>query len=130
MRVGSEDVFVAVLLSDAVSVPMGVRPPSSGDDDEPESVEFGIAAVDARLKDADLSFPATKDDVAAELGHKQIPYDVHGNDVALGEMLAEVDTAEFRSRQELLNDLHGPFEEYRRNNSGGVFQQVRSMLPF
>ncbi|SDJ46455.1 hypothetical protein [Natronorubrum texcoconense] len=109
---------------------MGVRPPSGGDDDEPESVEFGIAAVDARLRRSDLSFPATRDDVAAELGHEQVPYDVHGNTVALGEMLDEIPTAEFRSRQELLNQLHEPFEEYRRNNSGGVFQQVRSMLPF
>lgn len=109
---------------------MGVRPPSGGDDDEPESIEFGIAAVDAHLKTADISFPATRDDVAAELGQEQIPYDVHGNDVALGEILAEVDTREFRSRQELLNELHEPFEEYRRNHSGGVFQQVRSMLPF
>ncbi|AEH37001.1 DUF5789 family protein [Halopiger xanaduensis] len=109
---------------------MGVRPPSSGDDDEPESIEFGIAAVDAKLRDSDLSFPATKDDVAAELGHERIPYNVHGDDVALGEMLAEVTTQEFRSRQELLNELHQPFEEYRRQNSGGVFQQVRSMLPF
>ncbi|WP_436344885.1 hypothetical protein [Natronorubrum sp. FCH18a] len=108
---------------------MGVRPPSGGDD-EPESVEFGIAAVDARLRHADLSFPASKDDVAAELGHEQIPYDVHGNTVALGEMLERVPTAEFRSRQELLNQLHEPFEEHRRNNSGGVFQQVRSMFPF
>ncbi|GAB3669293.1 DUF5789 family protein [Halopiger thermotolerans] len=109
---------------------MGVRPPSSGDDDEPESIEFGIAAVDARLRDADLSFPATKDDVAAELGHERIPYNVHGDEVALSEMLAEVNTREFRSRQELLNELHQPFEEHRRQHSGGVFQQVRSMLPF
>ncbi|RKD98040.1 DUF5789 family protein [Halopiger aswanensis] len=109
---------------------MGVRPPSSGDDDEPESIEFGIAAVDAKLRDSDLSFPATKDDVAAELGHERIPYNVHGDDVALGEILAEVNTPEFRSRQELLNELHQPFEEYRRQHSGGVFQQVRSMLPF
>ncbi len=109
---------------------MGVRPPSNGDDDEPESVEFGIAAIDAHLRTADLSFPATKDDVAAELGHEQIPYDVHGNDVALGAMLEEVEMSEFRSRQELLNALHEPFEEYRREHSGGVFQQVRSMLPF
>ncbi|ARS90682.1 hypothetical protein [Natrarchaeobaculum aegyptiacum] len=109
---------------------MGVRPPSNGDDDEPKSVEFGIAAVDARLRDSDLSFPATRDDVAAELGHERIPYDVHGNDVALGEMLDEVDAREFRSRQELLNELHEPFETYRQEHSGGVFQQVRSMLPF
>ncbi|ADD04499.1 uncharacterized protein Nmag_0915 [Natrialba magadii ATCC 43099] len=109
---------------------MGVRPPSSGDDDDPESVEFGIAAVDAHLRTADLSFPATKDDVAAELGHERIPYDVHGNDVALGEMLDEVQAREFRSRQQLLNELHQPFEEYRQEHSGGMFQQVRSMLPF
>ena len=109
---------------------MGVRPPSNNDGDDPESVEFGIAAVDAQLRYADISFPATKDDVAAELGHKQIAYDVHGNTVALGEMLDRVETGEFRSRQELLNELHDPFEEYRENNSGGMFQQMRSMLPF
>ncbi|OLZ40159.1 hypothetical protein A6E15_03820 [Natrinema saccharevitans] len=109
---------------------MGVRPPSSGDDEEPDSIEFGIAAVDARLKDADLRFPATKDDVNAALGHERIPYDVHGNDVALSEMLERVPAQQFDSRQELLNALHEPFEEYRRNRSGGVVAQVRSLLPF
>ena len=109
---------------------MGVRPPSSGDDEKPDSIEFGIAAVDAHLRDADLSFPATKDDVNAELGHERIPYDVHGNDVPLGEMLAEVPADQFASRQELLNALHQPFEEYRRSNSNGVVAQVRSLLPF
>ncbi|WP_254761530.1 hypothetical protein [Natrinema marinum] len=109
---------------------MGVRPPSSGDDEEPDSIEFGIAAVDARLRASDLSFPATKEDVKAELGHERIPYDVHGNDVALVEMLDRVPTTQFDSRQELLNQLHQPFEEYRRNSSSGVVAQVRSLLPF
>ena len=109
---------------------MGVRPPSSGDDEKPDSIEFGIAAVDAHLKDADLAFPATKDDVKAELGHERIPYNVHGNDVPLGEVLDRVPRTRFDSRQELLNELHGPFEEYRRNRSGGVVAQVRSLLPF
>ena len=109
---------------------MGVRPPSNGDDDEPDSIEFGIAAVDATLRDSDLSFPATKGEVASELGRERVPYDVHGNDVVLSKMLENADAEEFRSRQELLNELHGPFEEYRREHSGGVFQQVRSMLPF
>lgn len=109
---------------------MGVRPPSSGGDDEPDSVEFGIAAVDVYLRNGDLSFPATKDEVAAALGHERIPYDAHGNDVALGEMLAETDQERFRSRQELLNALHDPFEEHRQQHSGGVVQQMRSMLPF
>ncbi|MFC6766338.1 hypothetical protein [Natrinema soli] len=109
---------------------MGVRPPSSGDDEEPDSIEFGIAAVDAHLSDSDLSFPATKDDIRAEIGHENVPYDVHGNDVPLNEMLAEVPTDQFDSRQELLNALHQPFEEYRRNNSNGVVAQFRSLLPF
>lgn len=109
---------------------MGVRPPSSGDDETPDSIEFGIAAVDAHLRDADITFPATKDDVKAELGHERIPYDVHGNDVPLHEMLAEVPTEQFDSRQELLNALHQPFEEHRRNRSSGVVAQVRSLLPF
>ncbi|MDS0475649.1 hypothetical protein [Natrinema sp. 1APR25-10V2] len=109
---------------------MGVRPPSSGDDEEPDSIEFGIAAVDAQLRKSDLSFPATKDEVKGELGHERIPYDVHGNTVALGEMLDRVPTARFDSRQELLNQLHQPFEEYRRNRSSGVVAQVRSLLPF
>lgn len=109
---------------------MGVRPPSNDSDDEPDSIEFGIAAVDATLRRSDLTFPATRDDVAAELGHERIPYDVHGSDVALGEILAEVDQDQFRSRQQLLNALHPEFEEYRKAHSGGVVKQVRSMLPF
>lgn len=109
---------------------MGVRPPSNDDNDDPESVDFGIAALDARLRDSELSFPATADDVDAELGHERIPYDVHGNDVALGEVLAETNREQFDSRQQLLNALHEPFEEYRRQHSNGVVQQVRSMLPF
>ena len=109
---------------------MGVRPPTQGDDDEPDSIEFGIAAVDAHLRRVELSFPATDDDVAAALGHERVPYDVHGSDVSLGEILAEVDRERFESRQELLNALHPVFEEYRKNRSGGVVAQVRSLFPF
>ena len=109
---------------------MGVRPPSQGDDDEPDSIEFGIAAVDAHLRRVELSFPATDDDVATALGHERVPYDVHGSDVSLGEILAEVDRERFESRQELLNALHPVFEEYRKNRSGGVVAQVRSLFPF
>ncbi|MFC6716943.1 hypothetical protein ACFQGT_16185 [Natrialbaceae archaeon GCM10025810] len=108
---------------------MGVRPPSN-DDDDPEGIEFGIAAVDARLRRSDLSFPASSDDVAAELGHERVPYEPNGNTVSLGEMLEEVDRNRFESRQELLNALHEPFEEHRRKHSGTVVSQVRSLLPF
>ncbi|KDE58915.1 hypothetical protein EL22_01425 [Halostagnicola sp. A56] len=109
---------------------MGVRPPSNNDDNDPETVEFGIAAVDARLRRSDLSFPATEDDVAAALGHEQIPYDVHGGEVALGVILEDVEQSRFESRQQLLNALHPVFETYRQEHSGGVVQQMRSLLPF
>ena len=109
---------------------MGVRPPSNGDSEEPDSIEFGIAAIDAHLRNGDLSFPASRDEVSAALGGKRIPYDVHGNDVELDEILSEVDRSEFASRQELLNALHPQFEEYRKRHSGGVVAQFRSLLPF
>lgn len=108
---------------------MGVRPPSGGDD-EPESIEFGIAAVDARLRRTDLPFPATDREVAAALGDEEIAYDVHGNTVALREILEDVERDSFEDRQELLNALHPAFERYRKNRGGSVVKQVRSFLPF
>ena len=107
---------------------MGVRPPSSGSDDELDAIEFGIAAVDARLERTDLSFPAAKTDVDAELGDERVPYDVHGNTVSIGDVLERVDRTEFESRDQLLNDLHPHFETYRRK-SGGIVGRIRRLLP-
>ena len=108
---------------------MGVRPPQNNDD-EPESVEFGIAAVDARLKESALSFPATSEEVARALGDRPIPYDIHGNGVALSEALTDTGSETFESRQELMNALHPVFEEYRARRSNGVVARLRAMLPF
>ena len=108
---------------------MGVRPPSNGDS-TPETIEFGIAAVDARLDTADLTFPASKADVESELGDEQIPYDVHGNTVELADILTDVDVEQFESSVELLNELHPHFETYRKQHSRSVVGQVRSLLPF
>ena len=108
---------------------MGVRPPSNSDS-TPESIEFGIAAVDARLDTADLSFPASIDDVEDQLGDEQIPYDVHGNAVQLSDVLDELDTDHFETSVELMNDLHPHFERYRKRQSRSVVGQVRSLLPF
>ena len=107
---------------------MGVRPPSSGSDDEPDAIEFGIAAVDARLERSNLLFPASKTDVDAELGTERVPYDVHGNTVSIGDVLERVDRTEFDSKGQLLNDLHPHFETYRRK-SGGIVDRVRRLLP-
>ena len=108
---------------------MGVRPPDDGGE-EPESIEFGIAALDAHLRRTDLSFPASKGEVDDALGSKTVPYDVYGNTVTLATVLEETDRERFETRQELMNDLHPVFEEYRARHSGGFLAQVRSLLPF
>ena len=109
---------------------MGVRPPTNNDDSEPETIEFGIAAVDARLKEADLSFPASTETVAETLGPRPIPFDASGNTVPIDEAIEETDHDQFDSRQELMNALHPVFETYRSRHTASVFSRVRGMLPF
>lgn len=107
---------------------MAVRPPQQGDD-EPESLEFGIAALDPYLSDADLTFPATSDEIVRALGDPAIPYDASDNTVALSEALAAVGESRFESKREFLDALHPVLEEYRASG-GGLFSQLRALLPF
>lgn len=109
---------------------MGVRPPSEGEDDEPDVVTFGIAALDGRLDDADLTFPATAREVEAALGDIQIPYNASGNSIQLSTALNRTSTREFETRQDLLNALHPVFEERRSAAPSGLLGQLKAMLPF
>ena len=108
---------------------MGVRPPRTDDQDASSSVEFGIAAVDAHLDDADLAFPATDEEVVAALGDPGIPYDPGGRTVDLSTALDRVSRQRFDSRTDLLNALHPVFEEYRTESASGVVEWMRSLLP-
>lgn len=108
---------------------MAARPPTNDVDEEPDVIAFGIAAVDARLDDADdLSFPAGAEDVIRALGDPEIPYDAHGRTVRLSAAIEESDRDRFDSRRELLNTLHPVFERERRT-SGGFVDWIRTMLP-
>ena len=107
---------------------MAVRPPQQGGDD-PDSLEFGIAALTPYLSEADLSFPATTDEIVRALNDPAIPYDASGNSVSLSEALAAVGPSRFDSERELLDALHPVFEEYRASG-GGIFSQLRALLPF
>jgi len=109
---------------------MGVRPPQDGDDTEPETIEFGIAAVDARLREVDLTFPASAEAVERALGDRPIPYDPSGSTVRLSKALAQTDRESFDSRQELLNELHPILEDYRVNRGVSVVGRIRGLLPF
>lgn len=104
---------------------MAARPPTN-DLDEPDAVEFGITALDAHLEDADLSFPATGEDVVAALEDPAVPYEPSGATVALSAVLDRVDAERFDSRQDLLDATHPAFERYRER--GGVVGWLRSLL--
>lgn len=108
---------------------MGVRAPQGDDDEEPETIAFGIAAVDGRLGDADLAFPAEAADVIEAIGGAEVPYDAKGRSMALAEAIEECDRQSFATRQELLNALHPVFEQ-RRGEPAGVVDRMRSLLPF
>jgi hypothetical protein len=109
---------------------MGVQPPA-GDDEvaEETGVDFGIAAVDARLSGSDVTFPATGRAVVRALGDPSIPYAPGGNTVPLSEVVERTETEQFETRQEFLNALHPVFEELRTSRGSGVVGWLRSLIP-
>ncbi|MFC7154825.1 hypothetical protein ACFQPA_05065 [Halomarina halobia] len=109
---------------------MGVRPPTDDNLDEPDTLAFGIAALDERLERADLVFPADAADVRAAVGDEAIPYDASGGTMTVAEALDETSAAHFEHKGELLNALHPVFEERRQRAAPGFLGRLRSLVPF
>lgn len=109
---------------------MGVRPPQQGDDDAPETVAFGIAALDEHLNRRDVNFPTTDAELLKTLDDPAIPYDAKGNEIHLSTVLEDAHAKEFDTRQELLNALHPIFEAKRERANNSIVGQLRSLLPF
>ncbi|WP_255149718.1 hypothetical protein [Halorarius halobius] len=109
---------------------MGVRPPQNDDDEEPEAVSFGIAALDAYLDDADVSYPVRSEELVERLGDPEIPYDASGNGVELSAALDRAHFDQFETEQELLNTLHPVFESYRERGPNDLVGRLRRLLPF
>ena len=109
---------------------MGVRPPQQGRDEEPETIAFGIAAIDGYLDRSDLRFPATREEVLERLGDRDVPYDASGNTVRLSSALEEAPTREFETRQELMNALHAVFENRRERTKSSIVGRLWSLVPF
>jgi hypothetical protein len=108
---------------------MGVRPPAN-DSEEPEPVEFGIVAVDARLDEMNVSFPATGEELTNNYGDVSIPVDPDGHDLTLATAVNRCEQDRFDSEQELLNALHPVFEEERESISNSLLGRLRSLSPF
>lgn len=110
---------------------MGVRPPANDSlDDGPDTVEFGIAALDARVEQMELSFPVTVGDLNAAYGDVRIAVDPAGNKIALREVLNECDKRRFESEEELQEALHPIFERKRERMSNSLFGRLRALVPF
>jgi hypothetical protein len=109
---------------------MGVRPPQQGDDDEPDTVAFGIAALDEHLERGTVHFPTTERELVEALGNPAIPYDAKGNELQLSSALEETPTDRYETRQELMNALHPIFEAKRERANNSIVGQLRSLLPF
>ena len=109
---------------------MGVRPPQQDDDDEPETVAFGIAALDDHLERNDIVFPMGEEELLEALGDPAVPYDAKGNEMRLSTALEELAIARFETRQEFLNTVHPVFEAQRERANNSVLGQLRSLLPF
>ena len=107
---------------------MAARPPSNDTDDEPEIVEFGIAALDARVKEWELSFPVTATDLAETHGDLTVAVDPAGHEMTLRTALVQCDRESFDTRQELLNALHPVFED-KRESGGGILGRLRALIP-
>ena len=109
---------------------MRARPPTDDLDDEPDSIAFGIAALDARLDRSELTFPADSATVRESVGGVAVPYDASGGTMTVGEALDEVPDQEFSTEQALLNALHPVFERAREKNRAGFVGRLRSLVPF
>ncbi len=108
---------------------MGVRPPSD-DTDEPDVIEFGIAALDDDLSEADVQFPTDTATLRREVGHVSVPYNADGATVSLDSLLEDVGRRQFENEQELLNALHPAFERKREAAGRSLIAQLRSLVPF
>jgi len=109
---------------------MGARPPTDDDGSEPTAIEFGIAAMDAKLTGADIDYPATAEEVSEAVGHVDIPYDPAGHSITVSEALTMATLTRFESEQELLNTLHPVFERKRDETTTTILSQLRSLVPF
>jgi hypothetical protein len=106
---------------------MAARPPSNDLDDEPDTVEFGIVALEARIEDRGVSFPISASELDAAHGDLRLAVDPSGTKMSLAAALDRCEQDSFESEQDLLNAMHPVFEEKR--NGSGIIGRLRALVP-
>jgi len=109
---------------------MGVQPPSNDIEEGPDVVEFGIAALAARVEDLEIEYPVEAETLVGRYGDIAVPVDAAGTELSVAEAVRKSDCREFDSEQELLNALHPVFEERREATSRSILAQLRALVPF
>ena len=107
---------------------MAARAPPD-DSSDPDVIEFGIAALAARLDEAGIQYPTTSQQLCAAVDDTAIPVDGAGNTVELAAVLDRLPQDEFATQAELLDMLHPVFEEQRKQSAQSVFGRLRALLP-
>lgn len=102
-----------------------VPPPSDGD--EPETVAFGIPALDDLLRKNEVTFPIAADTLVSTLDDPEIPCDPAGRSIRLSAAIDRADRHRFETRRDLLNALHPVFEDVRASVS--LTGWLRRLLP-
>lgn len=101
----------------------------NGVDDDPETIAFGIAALDSHLTDAEVTFPTDKQTLRETAGHIDVPYNATGNTIQLATALDDTPKQRFENEQELLNELHPVFERRRQEGGNPLLDRIRSVIP-
>lgn len=109
---------------------MGVQPPSDGVAEEPDVVEFGIAALAAELEDREVDYPIDAEAFVDAYGHLSVPVDAAGNEVDLAEAVNRSNRRRFESEGDLLDALHPVFEAEREAISRSLLAQLKTLFPF
>lgn len=107
---------------------MAARPPSNDLDDEPDTVEFGIVALEARIDDRGVTFPSSASELRAGHGDLRLAVGPSGTQIRLAEALDACGQDRFESKQDFLNAMHPVFEKKR--NSSGIIGRLRALVPF
>ncbi|MEF8906681.1 MAG: hypothetical protein V5A13_02365 [Haloarculaceae archaeon] len=109
---------------------MGVQPPSNDLEEGPDVVEFGIAALAARVEDLEIEYPVEAEMLVDRYGDIAVPVDAAGTEVSVAEAVRASGRHRFDSEQDLLNALHPVFEEKREATSRNILAQLRALIPF
>jgi hypothetical protein len=107
---------------------MGVQPPSD-DGEEPAAIEFGIAALDAKLPEDEIEYPASARDIDERVGHIEVPYDPAGHAITVSDALEMVSATEFDMQQDLPYALHPVFELNLEETASSLLALLRPLVP-